>query len=139
MVRTPHEFHGSNSEKTSSSFSVLQPMALHSHYFILIFFAMFPSIFWSTKNEKYSIAGSIPSLLLSVSCKEDGFSNIPTHVSSRLKNASSSTSSDYCYAIFLYDLIFSIAVNNCYMRQHRKGVTSSKTAAGGFYLLYKDD
>ena len=37
---------------------------------------MFPSIFWSTANNNYSIAGSIPSPLLLGSCKEDEFSNI---------------------------------------------------------------
>ena len=90
-------------------------------------------------NENYSIMGSIPSPLLSESCKEDGFSNIPTHVRSKLKNASSSTSLDYRYAIFGHDLMCSIAENHFNVHQHRKGVTSSNTESGGLNLRCKDD
>ena len=35
LVRKHHEFHGSKSENTLSKVSVLQPKALHLHYFIL--------------------------------------------------------------------------------------------------------
>ena len=100
---------------------------------------MFPSIYWSNANDNYSIAGSIPSPLLSGSCKEDNFSDITTHVCSRITNDSSSTSSDYCYAIFGYGLMCSITSNHCDMRQHRKMMTSSNTAAGVFDLRCKDD
>ena len=100
---------------------------------------MFPSKFCLTENNNYYISGSIPSPLLSGSCKEYGFSNIPTHVCSRITNDSSSTSSDYCYAIFGHALIYSIAANNFDMIQHRKGMTSSNTAASGLDLICKDD
>ena len=100
--------------------------------------AMFPSIFLSAANDNYSIARSITSHILSGFCKEDDFSNIPTHVRSTLKNASSSTSSDYRYAIFGHDLMCSIAVNRYKMRQHRKGMNSSNTVAGGLDLRCKD-
>ena len=100
---------------------------------------MFPSIVSATANDNYYIAGSITSLLLSGSCKEDVFYDIPTHVRSRLTNASSSTSSDYCYAIFGHDLMCSIDANHCDIRQHRKWMTSSNTAAGGLDLCCKDD
>ena len=92
---------------------------------------MFPSIILLTESDNYSIAGLIPSPLSSVSCKENGFSDIPTHVCSRLTNDSSSTSSDYCCVIFRHDLMCSIDANHCDMRQHRKCMTSSNTAAGG--------
>ena len=83
---------------------------------------MFPSIFFPTANENYYISGSIKSPLLSGSCKEDGFADIPAHVCSRLTNASSSASSEYRYAIFGHDLMCSIDANHCDMRQHRKGM-----------------
>ena len=86
---------------------------------------MFPSFIWYTVNDKYSIAGSISPPLLSGSCKEDGFDDILTHVRSILTNDSSSTSSDYHYAIFVHDLMCSIAANHCDMSQHRKVMTSS--------------
>ena len=100
---------------------------------------MFPSIFWSTANDHYSIAGSIPSPLLCGSCKDDGFADISTHIRSRITNPSASTSSDYRYVIFGHDLMCSIAANHNDMRQHRKGMTSSSTAAGGLDLRGKDD
>ena len=68
LVRKRHEFHGSKSEKyfihsfcastKGTSFPLVYPGG-----------AMFPSIFWSIVNENYSIAGSIPSTLLSGWCK----------------------------------------------------------------------
>ena len=92
-------------------------------------------------TPQYNIfhSGLIPSPLLSGSCKEDGFSDIPTHVCSRITNDSSSTSSDYCYAIFGHELMCSIATNLCNMRQHREWMTSSNTAAGVLDLRCKDD
>ena len=138
FFRKRHEFHESKSEKyffqrfrastKGTSFPLLYTEG-----------AIFPSMFWSTANDNYYISGSIPSPLLSGSCKEDGFYYIPTHVCSRLTNFSSSTSSDYCYAVFGHDLICSIAANNCNMRQHRKGITSSNTVASGLDLNCKDD
>ena len=65
--------------------------------------------------------------------------DIPTHARSRLRNDSSSTSSDYRYAILGHDLMCSIAANHCNMRQHRKGMTSSNTASGGLGLRCKDN
>ena len=53
--------------------------------------------------------------LLSRSCKEDYFANIPTHICSRLKNASPYTSSDYRYVIFGHDLMCSIAADHINM------------------------
>ena len=100
---------------------------------------MFPSFFWSTANYNYYIVGSIISPILSESCKDDGFADIPTNVNLRLANDSSSTSSDHHYAIFGHDLMCSIDANNCDMRQHKKGMTSSNTADGGLDLRYKDD
>ena len=103
LVRKRHEFHGSKSGKyfvqnfcdstKGTTFSLIYPEG-----------AMFPSIFWSTANDKYCVAGSIPLTILSVSCKKDGFADIPTEVRSRLTNASSSTILDYRYA-FLHDLM----------------------------------
>ena len=100
---------------------------------------MFPSMFWSTTNDKYYIAGKFHHLFYQVRVKKMVYSDIPTHVFSRLTNASSSTSSDYCYAIFGYESMCSIAKNHCDMRQHRKAMTSSNTAASGLYLRCKDD
>ena len=113
------------------------PKALHFH----CFFLKVPCLlqFFLAANDNYSFAASIPSPLLSGLCKEDGFSDIPTHVCSRLKKYSSSTSSDYRYAVFVHDLMCSIAVNHCDLRQHRKGITSSNTSSGVLYLLYKND
>ena len=102
LVRKLHGFHGSNSEKyffqsfcastKGTSFTLLYPEG-----------AMFNSMFWSNVNENYYITGSITPPLLSGSCKEERFSDITIHVSSRPTNASSSTSSDYRYAIFEHD------------------------------------
>ena len=100
---------------------------------------MFPSIFWLTGNENYYIAGSIPSPLLSGSCKEDAFSDILTHVRSRLTNDYSSTSSDYCYAIFGHELMCSISENYCGMSQHSKWMNSSNTPANSLSLRCKGD
>ena len=100
---------------------------------------MFPSIFWSTANDNYSIAGSIPSPLLSGLWKKYCFADIPTQVRPRLTNTYSSTSSDYRYAILGHDLMYSITANNFDMCQHRKGVTSSNTTASGLDLCCKDD
>ena len=129
---------GPSQKNTLSRVSVIQPKALHFHYFILKV-PCFPSIFWSTANDNYYIAGSIPSPFLSGLCIEDGLSHIPNHVCSRLINASSSTSSDYCYPIFGHDLMFSIAADHCDMHQHRKEITLSNTADGGLDLRCKDD
>ena len=108
LVRKRHEIHGSKTEKyfvqrfcastKGTSFPLLYPES-----------AMFPSIFWSTANDHYSIAGSIPSPLLSGSCKNDGYADISTHIRSRLTNPSSSMSDDYRYTIFGHDLMCSIA------------------------------
>ena len=64
---------------------------------------------------------------------------IPTQCFSRLTNASSSTSSDHCYAILGHDLMCSFYANYCNMRQHRKGMTSTNTSDGGLYLHCRDD
>ena len=72
-------------------------------------------------------------------CKEDDFFDILTHIHSRLTNASSSTSSDYCYGILGHDLMCSIVANHYDMRQHRKEITLSNTVADGLYLRCKDD
>ena len=112
LDRKLHEFHRSKSEKYSiQRFCAWTKGTL----FPLIYpeGAMFPSIFWLTDNYNYSIAGSIPLPFLIGSCKEDGFSDITTHVHSRLTNASSSKISDYRYAFFGHDLMCSIAENNC--------------------------
>ena len=117
-------------------------LCFNQRHFIFITLSwryLFPSIFWSTANDNYYIAGSIPSLLLSGSCKEYGFADITTRFFWRLTNNSSSTSSDYRYVIFGHDLMCSISANYCDMRQHRKGMTSSNTAAGGLDLRCKDD
>ena len=95
--------------------------------------------FWSTVNENYYMAGSIPFARLSGSCKEDGFSVIPTQFHSRLVNASSSKSSYHCYKKFGHYLMWWTAANNCNMHQHRKGITSSTTSAGGLDLFFNDD
>ena len=95
LVRTRHEFHGSKSENNVFQHFCDSTKGT-SFPFLYSEGAMFPSIFWSTANNNYYIAGSIPSPLLSGSCKECGFDDIPTNVYSRLKNASSSTSPDYC-------------------------------------------
>ena len=100
---------------------------------------MFTSIFWLTANENYSIAGSIPSPLLSGSCKEGGYAGIPTRVCSRLTCASYSTRSDYCYALFVHDLVRSISTNNCNMRKYRKYMTLSNNAACVLDLRCNDD
>ena len=89
-------------------------------------------------NDNYSIEGSIPSPPLYVLFKEDSFVDTRTHVRSRLKNASSSIISDYCYAIFVHELMCSIAENNCDMHQHRTGVNSPNTATGCLDLRRKD-
>ena len=108
-------------KNTSSSFSVLQPKALHFRYLILKV-PCFLQFFWLTANDNYYFAGSIPSPLLSGSCEEDGFADIPTHIRSIITNDSSSTGSYYCFAIFRHDLMCSIYENHCDMRQHRKGM-----------------
>ena len=101
--------------------------------------AMFPSIFWSTANNNYSIAGALPSSLLSGMCKEDGFADIPTHIRSRVTNPSSSTSSDYHYLIFGHDILCSIAANHNDMRLSGKGMTAADDSVGGLDLRGKED
>ena len=130
LVRKRHEFHGSKSEKYSvqrfcastkgTSFTLIYPEG-----------AMFYSIVWSIANDNYYIAGPITSPPLLGSYEEDGFADIPTHIVWRLKNASSSTSSDYRYAIFGNDLMCSIYANHCNMLQQREGINSSNNEAGG--------
>ena len=78
-------------------------------------------MFWLTSNDNYSSVGSITLPPLLRCCKEDGFADITTHVCSRLTNDSSSTSSDYCYAMFEHDLMCSIDANHRVIRQHRNG------------------
>ena len=95
--------------------------------------------FCSTGYDNDSIVGSITSPLLSVSFKEYGFSDISTHICSRLKNDSSSTSSNYRYTIFGHYLMCSIDANRCNMLQHIKVMTSSNTAASGLDLRCRYD
>ena len=78
----------------------------------------FPLNFWLTADDNYFIAGSIPPPLLSGSCKEDGFADIPTHVHSRLENAYSSTSSDYLYPFSQY--LFSLS-HTSLSKLHKSG------------------
>ena len=136
LVRKRHEIYGSKTEKyfvqhfcastKGASFPLLYPES-----------AMFPSIFWSTGNDRYSIAGAISSSLLSETCKDDGFADIATHTRSKITNASSSTSSDYHYVIFQHDLMCTIAANHIDTRKFRNGMTSSN--AGSLDLRGKDD
>ena len=94
--------------------------------------------FFGRTGTKNYIAGSITSPPLSGLLKRDGFSDIPTHVCSQFTNASSSTSSDYHYAILGHDLMCSIAANQCNMIQHKKMITWSNTTVIGLYLRCKD-
>ena len=79
LVIKLHEFHGSKSEKyfvqrlCASTKGTSSPLLYPED-------AIFTSIVWSTANDSYSIVGSIPSPILSCSCKEEGFSDIPTHI-----------------------------------------------------------
>ena len=138
LTRKRHDIHGSKIEKffvqrfcastKGTSFPLLYPES-----------AMFTSIFWSTASDNYSIAGALPSPLISGSCKEDGFADMPTHIRSRVTNASSSTCSDYRYLIFGYDILCSIAANHNDMRSSGKGMTAANDSVGGLDLRGKDD
>jgi len=138
LTRKRHDIHGSKTEKyfvqrfcasiSGTSFPLLYPES-----------AMFPSIFWSTASDNYSIAGALPSPLISGSCKEDGFADMPIHIRSRVTNASSSISLDYCYLIFSYDILCSIAANHNDMRSSGKGMTATDDSVGGLDLRGKDN
>ena len=115
---------------------MLQPKALHFHSFILMV-PCFPQFFGRPRMTNILLWGQLHHLFYQVCVKKTGFYDIPTHVHSRLTNSSSSTGSDYRYAIFVHDLMCSISANHCNMRQHRKGKTSSNTSTGGLDLLCK--
>lgn len=130
LTRKRHEIHGSRSEKffvqrfcsstKGTCFPLLYPES-----------AMFPSIFWTMAEDKFSVPGAIPSPLLSGMCEEDGFASIPQHICSRVTNPSSSTSSDYRYLIFGHDLLCTLAANHNDMRRNRQGMTAANDSVGG--------
>ena len=138
LTRQRHDIQGTKSEKhfvqrfcattKGTSFPLLYPES-----------AMFPSIFWSDAKDTYSIAGALPSHLLSGYCKEDGFSDLPKQIRSRITSPLSSTSSSPNYLIFCHDLLCSVAANHNDLRQHGKGMTSANDAVGGLDLRRKED
>ena len=73
---------------------------------------LFPSIFWKAAKDSLSIAGAIPSPLLSECASMFGFASIPEHVHSRLSNPSMNTSTDFHYTSFCYDKLSNLAANH---------------------------
>ena len=72
----------------------------------------FSSIFWKASEDACSIAGAIPAPLLSESTSKFGFESIPKHVRSRITNPSMTTSTDYHYTSFCYDMLTNQAANH---------------------------
>ena len=138
LTRKLHDMHGSRVEKNfvqrfcASTNGTLFPLMYPES-------AMFPSIFWSGAKDDFSIAGAIPSPLLSGSIKEFGFAEIAQHIRSRLTCPSTSTSSDPNYVIFCHDSCCSIASNHCDTRKFGNGMTAADDSVGGLDLRSKED
>ena len=138
LTRKRHDIHGSKSEKhfvqrlcsttSQTSLPLIYPES-----------TMYPSSFWCDAKDRYSIAGALPSVLLSGHCKEDGFSDLPKHVRCRITSPLSPTSTDPRYLIFCHDLLCSVAANHHDLRRHGKGMTASDDAIGSLDLRSRDD
>lgn len=93
---------------------------------------MFPSIFYTDSPDKYSIAGAIPSSLLSLTATNYGFASIPDHVRNRVTLPFSTTSTDPRYISFCYDLLANLSANfNDTRMFSRHGLRSGDDATGG--------
>lgn len=102
---------------------------------------LFPSIFYmAVLFNVCSIAGAIPSPLLSSCIGQFGFASIPSHARSRLTNASCATSTDYRYVAFLYDMLVNLAANHEDTRLVlQRGLTVGEDRTGGLGLRGKSD
>lgn len=138
LTRKRHNIHGSKAEKY---FVQRFCASVSGTSFPLLYLegAMFPSIFWSKAMDDYSIAGAIPSPLLSGLCTEDGFADLPSHIRSRITSPSAATSADPRYTIFAHDLLCSIAANHNDMRKFGSGMTTADDGLGGLDLRAKED
>ena len=72
---------------------------------------LFPSIHWKTAEDKCSVIGAIPSSLLNVNIKKEGFASVQEHIRTRLTTPSSATSSDPRYIAHCYDVMANMAAS----------------------------
>ena len=101
---------------------------------------LFPSIFWKTAADNCSIVGAIPFPLLSQSISKFGFQSIPCHVRSRLTIPFSTTSTDFHYTSFCYDMLTNLSANHQDSRLVlRRGLTVGEDKSGGLGLCGQGD
>ena len=139
LTRKNHEIKGSRKQSfflqklcatsIGSSVPMIYPEAL-----------LFPSIFWKMAPDNCSIAGAIPSPLLSQSTSRFGFESIPLHVRSRLSSPSATTSTDVNYTSFCYDMLTNLSANYQDTRLVlRRGLTVGDDKTGGLGLRGQGD
>ena len=107
---------------------------------VLKFVKRYLKSFWKSEKDNYSIIGAIPFPLLSQSISKFGFESIPLHVRSRLTLPFSTTSTDYHYVSFCYDMLTNLSVNHQDTRLVlRRGLTVGEDKTGGLGLRGQED
>ena len=101
---------------------------------------LFPSIFWKTARDNCSIVGAIPYPLLSQEITGFGFQSIPQHIRARLTLPFSTTSTNFHYTSFCYDMLTNLSANHQDTRLVlRRGLTVGDDKIGGLSLRGQGD
>ena len=94
---------------------------------------LFPSIFFSSARDGYSLIGAIPSAILGQQghVTQNGFATLRDHARTRFTMYSSLSAVDWRYKTFMFDALANAALNNRDSRlvMHR-GFEPSKSATG---------
>ena len=77
---------------------------------------MFPSLHWESTNDKFSVFGAIPYLLLNLCCTQKGFSSIQKYICTRLTSPKNYIGSNSISIYHCYDRMRNLSASHNYER-----------------------
>ena len=101
---------------------------------------LFTSLHWKCTNEKFSIVGALPSLLLDLCCMQEFFSSIQQQIGTRLNSSSNAMVYAPIYIFNCYHIMANLdASSNDTILVINRGLTVSEYKHGNLGIIGSGD